>query len=145
MDHRKTNIRDIAKSTSLSITTVSRVLNGKAKQYRISEKSQKKIVEAAEALNYIPNQIAVNLQSGRTRTIALIIPSLMNPYFSRIAGLINMEMQQMGYATLISDSNENPEIEKEELMQVNSRNVEGIIIAPCGNSPDQLRLIQNMK
>jgi len=145
MDHRKTNIKDIAKSTNLSITTVSRVLNGKAKQYRISEKSQKKIYEAAEALNYIPNQIAVNLQSGRTRTLALIIPSLMNPYFSRIAGLINMELQQMGYATLISDSNENPEIEKEELLQVNSRNVEGIIIAPCGNSPDQLRLIQNLK
>ena len=145
MDHRKTNIKDIAKSTSLSITTVSRVLNGKSKQYRISEKSQKKIREAAEALNYIPNQIAVNLQSGRTRTIALIIPSLMNPYFSRIAGLINMELQQMGYATLISDSNENPEIEKEELMQMSSRNVEGIIIAPCGNSQDQLRLIQNLK
>ena len=145
MDRRKTNIKDIAKRTKLSITTVSRVLNGKAKQYRISENSQKKIHEAAKVLNYIPNQIAVNLQSGRTRTIALIIPSLMNPYFSRIAGLINMEMQQMGYATLISDSNENPEIEKQELMQVNSRNVEGIIIAPCGNSPDQLRLIQNMK
>jgi len=145
MDHRKTNIKDIAKSTSLSITTVSRVLNGKSKQYRISEKSQKKIREAAEALNYIPNQIAVNLQSGRTRTIALIIPSLMNPYFSRIAGLINMDLQQMGYATLISDSNENPEREKEELLQMNSRNVEGIIIAPCGNSPDQLRLIQNLK
>lgn len=145
MDRRNTNIKDIAKSTSLSITTVSRVLNGKAKQYRISKKSQKIIHEAAEALNYVPNQIAVNLQSGRTRTIALIIPSLMNPYFSRIAGLINMELQQLGYATLISDCNENPEIEKEELMQMNSRNVEGIIIAPCGNRPDQFRLIENLK
>jgi LacI family transcriptional regulator len=144
MDRRKTNIKDIAKSTSLSITTVSRVLNGKAMQYRISEKSQKKIHEAAEALNYIPNQIAVNLQSGRSRTIALIIPSLMNPYFSRIAGLINMELQQKGYATLISDSNENPEIEKDVLMQMNSRNVEGIIIAPCG-TPDQLNPIINLK
>ncbi|MEJ2594237.1 MAG: LacI family DNA-binding transcriptional regulator [bacterium] len=145
MDQRKTNIKDIAKGTGLSITTVSRVLNGKAKQYRISEKSKKKIIEAAKALNYIPNQIAVNLQSGRTRTIALIIPSLMNPYFSRIAGLINMELQHMGYATLISDCNENPELEKEELMQMNSRNVEGIIIAPCGNSAVQLGLFQNLK
>ena len=145
MEHRKTNIKDIAKSTSLSITTVSRVLNGKAKQYRISEKSQKIILEAAEALNYIPNQIGVNLQSGRTRTIALIIPSLMNPYFSRIAGMINIELQRMGYATLISDSNENPETEKEELLQMSSRNVEGIITAPIGDSPDQLRFIRNLK
>jgi LacI family transcriptional regulator len=144
MDRRKTNIKDIAKSTGLSITTVSRVLNGKAKQYRISEKSKKKIYKAAEALHYIPNQIAVNLQSGRTRTIALIIPSLMNPYFSRIAGLINMELQQLGYATLISDCNENQEIEEQELKQMSSRNVEGIIIAPCGNSPDQLRFIHDL-
>jgi len=142
---RKTNIKDIAQFTSLSITTVSRVLNGKAKQCRISEKSQKKILDAAEALNYTPNQIAVNLQSGRSRTIALIVPSLMNPFFARIAGQINMELQRLGYATLISDSNENQEIEKEELKQMNSRNVEGIIIAPCGNSPDQLKFIQSQK
>lgn len=144
MDRRKANIKDIASSTGLSITTVSRVLNGKAKQYRISDKSQKKIYEAAKALNYIPNQIAVNLQSGRTRSIALIIPSLMNPYFSRIAGWINMELQQMGYVTLISDCNENPEIEAQALKQMSSRNVEGIIIAPCGNSPDPLRFIQDL-
>jgi LacI family transcriptional regulator len=145
MNRRKTNIKDIAQNTGLSTSTVSRVLNGKAKQYRISEKSKNKILEASEAMNYIPNQIAVNLQSGKTRTIALIIPSLMNPFFSRMAGLINMELQRMGYATLISDCNENPEIEKEELKQMNSRNVEGIIIAPCGNSPDQLKFIQNLK
>jgi LacI family transcriptional regulator len=145
MNRKKTNIKDIAKNTSLSISTVSRVLNGKAKQFRISEKSQKKIVKAAEALNYIPNKIAVNLQSGKTKTIALIVPSLMNPFFSRIAGMINMELQRMGYATLVSDCDENPEIEKQELRQMNSRNVEGIIIAPCDNSPDQLKLIQNLK
>jgi LacI family transcriptional regulator len=145
MHHRKTNIKDIAKNTSLSISTVSRVLNGKAKQFRISENSQKKILEAAEALNYIPNQIAVNLQSGKTKTIALIVPSLMNPFFSRIAGMINMELQRMGYATLVTDCDENPEIEKQELRQMNSRNVEGIIIAPCDNRPDQLKLIQNLK
>jgi LacI family transcriptional regulator len=145
MNRRRTNIKDIAQNTGLSTSTVSRVLNGKAKQYRISEKSKNKILEASEAMNYIPNQIAVNLQSGKTRTIALIIPSLMNPFFSRMAGMINMELQRMGYATLISDCNENPEIEKEQLKQMNSRNVEGIIIAPCGNSPDQLKFIQNMK
>ena len=86
MKRKKVNIKDIAEATNLSVTTVSRVLNGKAEQFRISEQSQKKIIETAESLNYIPNQIAQYLQSGRTRTIALIIPSLINPFFSRIAG-----------------------------------------------------------
>jgi len=145
MEGRKTNIKDIASATNLSITTVSRVLNGKAKQYRISEKSQKKILEAAKELNYIPNQTAANLKSGKTKTIALIIPSLNNPFFSRVASQINLELQKMGYITLISDSDENCEIEKVELNQIFSRNVEGIIIAPCGDNPDHLKLIQDQR
>jgi LacI family transcriptional regulator len=118
-------------------------LNGKAEKYRISEKSQKKIYKAAKDLHYIPNQIAVNLQSGKTRTIALIIPSLINPYFSRIAGMINTELQNLGYITLVNDSNESCDIEKDEIIQIISRNVEGIIIAPCGDNPDNLKLIKD--
>ncbi len=142
MPRKKSNIKDIAEVTGLSVSTISRVLNGKAKEFRISEKTQKKVIEAAETLNYIPNQIAVNLQSGRTRTIALIIPSLINPFFSRIAGNINAELQQLGYTTLISDSNESCEIEREEIIQIISSNVEGILIAPCGDGQENLELIQ---
>jgi LacI family transcriptional regulator len=139
---KKSNIRDIAAATNLSVTTVSRVLNGKAKQFRISEKSTNLIIETAEALNYIPNQIAQYLQSGKTKTIALIIPSLINPFFSRIAGNINAELQQLGYTTLIGDSNESCEIEREEIIQIISSNVEGILIVPCGDSKDNLELIK---
>ena len=144
MSRKKANIKDIASLTNLSITTVSRVLTGKAKQYRISEKSQNKVLEAAKTLNYIPSQIAINLQSGKTSTIALIIPSLANPFFSKIAARINMEMQQKGYTTLISDSNESIAIENEELKQLVSRNVEGIIIVPCGNKWKHIKNVQQM-
>ena len=144
MSRKKANIKDIASLTNLSITTVSRVLTGKAKQYRISEKSQNKVLEAAKTLNYIPNQIAVNLQSGKTSTIALIIPSLANPFFSKIAAQINMEMHQKGYTTLISDSNERVEVEIEELKQLVSRNVEGIIIVPCGNKWKHIKNVQQL-
>jgi len=143
MAHKKVSIKDVAEATKLSVSTVSRVLNGKAKQFRISEKSQKKVIEAAEALNYIPNQIAVNLQSGKTRTIALIIPSLINPFFSRIASIINNELHLLGYSTLISDSNESADIERQEITQIISRNVEGILIAPIGDSIDNLSLIED--
>jgi len=142
MENRKANIKDIAKATNLSVSTVSRVLNGKAEQFRISEASQKRILEAAKEMHYIPNQIAVNLQSGKTKTISLMIPSLINPFFSRIAGTINTEMQRIGYTTLISDSNENSDIEYNEIIEIVSRNVEGIIIAPCGDIKSNLKLIQ---
>jgi len=135
----KVNINDIALKTGLSITTVSRVLNGKAEQYRIGKKSQQKIKEAARELNYIPNQYAANLRTGKSNTIALIVPSLNNPFFAGIASIINAEVRKFGYITIVGDSDENPEIEKNELLQLMSRNIEGLIIVPCGNEWEHIK------
>lgn len=127
--------------TGLSITTVSRVLNGKAEQYRISKETQQRIEEAAKELNYIPNQYAANLRTGKSNTIALIVPSLNNPFFASIASKINLEVRKFGYITIIGDSDENPEIEKMELQQLVSRNIEGLLIAPCGDSYEHILAI----
>ncbi|MCG2462507.1 LacI family transcriptional regulator [Flavobacteriaceae bacterium F89] len=131
--HNKVNIRDIAGIAGLSITTVSRVLNGKAQEYRIGKKSQEKIKRIAKELNYVPNQFAANLKSGKSNTIALIVPSLNNPFFAEIASRINTEIRKHGYITIIGDSGEDQEIEKTELRQLLARNIEGLIIVPCGN------------
>lgn len=77
---KKINIKDISSATGLSVSTISRVLNGKAKQYRISKETQKKVLKIAQELNYVPNQVARNLKLGKTKTVALIIPSLSNPF-----------------------------------------------------------------
>ncbi|MEN6363248.1 MAG: LacI family DNA-binding transcriptional regulator [Bacteroidales bacterium] len=138
---QKTNITDIARITGLSITTVSRVLNGKAEQYRIGKTSQQKIKEAAKELNYIPNQYAANLRTGRSNTIALIVPSINNPFFADIASNINAEVRKFGYITIISDSDENQETEKMELQQLISRNIEGLIIIPCGPEWEHIKYL----
>ncbi|MEJ1238046.1 LacI family DNA-binding transcriptional regulator [Chryseolinea sp. T2] len=129
--NHKVSIVDIAEKAGVSITTVSRVLNGKGEEYRISEKAQQKIRETARKLNYVPNQFAASLKSGKTNTIALIIPSLSNPFFADIASEINVEVRNRGYATIIGDSDEKIDIENEELRQMVSRNIEGLIIVPC--------------
>src|SRR5690606_35460190 len=134
MANHKINITDIAKKAGVSITTVSRVLNGKAEQYRISKKSQEKIKETAKRLNYVPNQYAANLKSGKSNTIALIIPSLSNPFFADIASEVNTEIRNRGYITIIGDSDESTDIENEELLQMQSRNIEGLLIVPCSQN-----------
>jgi LacI family transcriptional regulator len=141
MTNRKVTIHDIAAKTGLSISTVSRVLNGKAEQYRIGKKSQIEILNASHELNYIPNQFAANLRTGKSNTIGLIVPSLNNPFFANLASTINAEVRSYGYITMISDSDENPEIEEMELQQVSARNIEGLIIAPCG---DRWKLIKQL-
>ena len=136
---QKVNIKDLALKAGLSITTVSRVLNGKAEQYRIGKKSQEKVMAIANSLNYTPNQFAANLKSGRSRTVALVVPSLNNPFFARIVCSINKEIRKFNYLTIIIDSDENPEIEKTELRQLTSRNIEGLIIVPCGDNGRHLQ------
>src|SRR5690554_8121640 len=106
---KKISITDIAEQTGLSITTVSRVLSGKGKQYRISEKSQQKIKSVAKNLNYIPNHFASNLKSGKSNTIALILPSISNPFFAGIASEIANEIRKFKYITIISDTDERSE------------------------------------
>ena len=142
MDY-KTTINDIAKLVGFSVTTVSRVMNEKGDKYRISKKTQEKIKTIATDLNYVPNLFAANLKSGRSHTVALIIPSLNNPFFAGIASKVNSEIRRYGYTSIISDSNEDEEIEKRDLNNLISRNIEGIIIAPCGDKIEHLKQISN--
>jgi LacI family transcriptional regulator len=137
----KTTINDIAQVTGFSISTVSRVLNGKSKQYRISEKSQKKIETVAKELNYIPNYFASNLKSSKTNTLGLIVPSLNNPFFASIASKINITLRSYGYTVIIGESNEDVEIEKMELNLFISQNIEGLIIVPCSSEKDHIKQI----
>lgn len=132
MQH-KPNIVDIALKSGFSITTVSRVLNGKADKYRISKETQQKIKSMAEELNYIPNEFARNLRTGKSKTIALIVPSLKNPFFAEIASVVNSEVRKYNRITIIGDSDDNIDNEKTEVLHLSSRNLDGMIIVPCGD------------
>lgn len=142
MQH-KSNIVDIAEKSGFSITTVSRVLNGKADKYRISKATQQKIEATAEELNYVPNEFARNLRTGKSKTIALIVPSIKNPFFAEIASVVNTEVRKYSYITLIGDSDDNIENEKAEVLHLSSRNLDGMIIVPCGNEGGHLEKIQD--
>jgi LacI family transcriptional regulator len=136
-------IKDIAKKTGLSASTVSRVLNGKSEQYRIAKKSQQLIETVAQELKYVANHFAANLKSGKSNTLGLILPSLSNPFFATIASKINSEVRKYGYTAIIADSDENVEIEKKELQQFVSRNIEGLIIVPCGKEMEHINQVFN--
>ncbi|MDU2202118.1 MAG: LacI family DNA-binding transcriptional regulator, partial [Anaerococcus hydrogenalis] len=75
-----TNIKDVAKLAGVSITTVSMVLNNT--NNKISEKTRKKVIDAAESLNYNANNFAKALASKKSNVIMAIIPDISNPFFS---------------------------------------------------------------
>ncbi len=132
------NIKDLADFLGLSITTVSRVLNGKAESYRISAKTQERVLLAAKEHNYIPNKIARGLKTDKTETLGLVIPDIANPFFADIAKSIELEARLKGFSIILCDSREELSTEKELINLLLGHKVEGIIIAPVGTNFDHL-------
>ena len=87
---KKPSLKDIAKKTGVSASTVSRVLNGKAESFRISPSTSELVLKIATEIGYIPNQIARGLRTRKSHPIGLIIPNISNPYFSRICRTIEI-------------------------------------------------------
>lgn len=128
----KATIVNISENTGFSITTVSRVLSGKAKKYRISDKTIEIITSEARKCNYTPSLLAKSLRTNITHTIGLIIPSIENPFFANIASLIVSKAKNHNYTVILADSMENELDEKEAIKPLLSHSVDGIIIVPSG-------------
>lgn len=125
-------INDVSKESSFSITTVSRVLNGLSKKYRISEETEELVIKAAQKLNYRPNLAAVNFRLKKTNTVGLLIPSLANPFFAVMSSFITNELHKRGYSVMISDCNEDEQIEAEAVNLLADRRIDGLLVSPSG-------------
>lgn len=85
---KKIVIHDIARHLDVSIATVSLVLNGKAKEQRISDALAEKVLKYVEEVGYKPNQLAKSLRTGKTHVIGLLVKDIANAFFAKIAALI---------------------------------------------------------
>ncbi|EOR93562.1 Transcriptional regulator [Arcticibacter svalbardensis MN12-7] len=127
---KKLTIGDIAQQLNISKTTVSFVLNGKAREKHISEGLEKKILEHIEKVGYRPNQFAQGLRSGKTKIIGMMVEDISDPFFSTVARLIEESAYKKGYK-IIYCSTENDTQKTKDLIQIyRTRQVDGYIIAP---------------
>ncbi len=134
----KATLETIAANTGFSKSTISRVLNNKAHASRISKATAEIILKEAARCGYTPDLIAKNLRTSKTHTIGLLVPSLANPYFAELAGVIIQEARKYGYTALVADTLENEEIQNESVTAMLSRQADGIIAVPCGDNPAYL-------
>ena len=136
------NIRELAEVLGLSVTTVSRVINGKAESYRISPVTTKRVLEVARKLHYHPNKIARGLKMHKTETLGLIIPDVANPFFASIAKTIEVESRKSGYSIILCDSLDDFATEQELLYLMAGHKVDGIVIAPVGHEHKHIEEIR---
>lgn len=119
-------IKEIAEMANVSTATVSKVLNGKDKY--ISEKTRRRILEIVEREGYIPNGIAKSLKIKKTKTIGLIMPDVMNPFFAELARGAEDAAEERGYIVIICNSDNRISKEEKYLHILQEKMVDGIIM-----------------
>lgn len=128
MARRRTTSYDVARAAGVSQTTVSFVLN-QVGAANISEETRQRVVTAAEELGYVPDAAAQALVRGRTRIIGVVVTTLQDPFIGALVQTIESAAHDQGYVVILASSNDIPEREVAAARMLQSRRVDGVIIA----------------
>lgn len=120
---------EIAKLAGVSRTTASYVINGKASKYRISEKTQQKVMAVVNEHNYRPDHAAQSLRAGSNRSLGLIIPDLENSSYAKLAKLLERDARKAGYQLIISCSDDDMSTEMKVVENLLSRRIDALLVA----------------
>ena len=127
------SIREVARLAKVSPATVSRVMNGTA---AVAPETRERVLAAIEETGFIPNEVARSLFKKSAKTIGLIIPSIRNPYFTQLAGIIDELAGQEGYRIFLCNVGGDLEKEKAAIQMLVAMNADGVILA-SGNQEIQ--------
>jgi LacI family transcriptional regulator len=133
-------MKDIAKDLGLSQATVSKVLR---EHPDIGEKTRQRVLERVKELDYQPNSLARSLVTGRSYLIGLVVPSLLHPFFAEIARALSSVIRGKGYSLIVSSSEEDPELEREEISRLLARRLDALIIASCGSTMEPFERMES--
>lgn len=121
-------LKDVAAHVGVSYQTVSKVLAGSGE---VSEGTRQRILQAVEETGYRPNAIARSLKTKRTEIIGLIVPNVLSPAWSVMTRGVEDAAAESGFQTMICDTDEKWEVEKESIATLLDRRVDGLILASC--------------
>jgi LacI family transcriptional regulator len=137
---KKITIKDIARMTNVSHTTVSRALNNKS---RIRKETKEKILSIAQSLNYQPNFIARSLVMKRTKTLGLVITTISNPFYIELAQGIEATARGLGYNIILCSTHSDLLTEKQHINILRSKGVDGIIFTSAHmGDPNIIALVE---
>lgn len=142
---KRVSLKDIANKVGVSIASVSYVMNGQEKEKRVGAEVVRKIREAAEELNYQPNQVARSLRTGSTKSIGLIVADIANPFFSHLARVVEDEANNYSYTVLFGSSDEDAHKSDLLIKTLLNRQVDGFIIVPTEGTINQVKTLIRKK
>lgn len=135
---KKVTLVDIAKHLGVSITTVSLILNDKAKENRISDALNRRVLDYVKKVGYKPNRLARGNRMGIAKTFGLLVDDIANAFFSAVA----LEMEEFAYSKgyhLLYCSVRNKEDRAAELLRMfHDKQIDGLIVTPTEGMLDTL-------
>ncbi|WP_339182519.1 LacI family DNA-binding transcriptional regulator [Oceanobacillus sp. FSL W7-1293] len=138
MKKKRPTIYDVAKEAGVSISTVSKVMNGTGS---IADKTKKKVEASMQKLSYQP--IAAPALLKRLQTIGLLIPSIADPFSAEIARKIEDNGRKYGFSLIVCSTDNNLDKEKEYIAILRKKYVDGIIIATGLKNAKALQELKN--
>lgn len=119
-------MKDIARDLGVSLMTVSKALRNHTD---ISQQTRERVLKRMRELNYQPDWVARSMVTGRTYLVGLVLPDLMHSFFAEVATSVARKLQPLGYEVVISNTEEDAQIEQRHVEVLIARKVDGLILA----------------
>jgi LacI family repressor for deo operon, udp, cdd, tsx, nupC, and nupG len=124
-------MEDFAVASGISRPTLSRFFNNPES---VRPSSREKIEAAMDRLSYRPNLFAVNFNRRTTKTVGIIVPTLLDPFYAALVQRIEFQASAAGYWTVIQSSQGDPDREAEAVSTLVSTNSAGAVVVPLGSA-----------
>lgn len=135
-------MKDIARELGVSVVTVSKVLRNHSD---ISEATRRRVLKLIKDRDYQPNLAARALVTGRTFTVGLVVPDLVHPFFGELAKGLSSFLRKRDYSLILASSEEDPDLEAQEIARLLARRLDAIVIASAQTSVASFRRIEQQK
>ena len=135
-------MKDIARDLGVSTVTISKVLRNHPD---VGEETRQRVLARVKELDYRPNLAARGLVTGRTYLVGLLVPDLLHPFFAEIAASISDTLRKDDYYLVVTSSEEDPDLEEQEINQLLARRLDALIIASCRPTVEVFFRIEKQK
>lgn len=124
-------MKDVAAAVGVSVASVSRAINEPS---TVSPDTLRRINDAIHELGYTPNKIARSLKVQTSKSVAVVVPDISNPFHLRVIKGAESVLAAAGYTLFIMDTEESPEKETRSLRDLLDRRIDGLVYIPALNT-----------
>ncbi|TDY50146.1 LacI family transcriptional regulator [Alicyclobacillus sacchari] len=136
---KRVTIQDVANRAGVSITTVSRYVNGRYES--MSAKTRERIRAVIEELGYRPNALAQGLKASRTKSIAAVVVNMSYPFCVGFLRSLSLILTRSGYHLIVSETGGDADIERDVVQSLLAQRVEAMVLQTGGENGDLLAAI----